>query len=87
MIRINGAEWAAVEFAYLAHKVHPGRHVFEWLGADQSTMFYDPYSFAGTNGLILGIVFYSIFRAIWTRWENRRDVAPAESHRQEAKVG
>jgi hypothetical protein len=40
----------------------PARHLFATLGGDQSTIFADPISFSGTNGLILGIVLYSIFR-------------------------
>ena len=45
----------------------PGRYVFQWSGGNQSSIFYDPISFSGTNGLVLGLIFYSIFRAIWTR--------------------
>ena len=45
----------------------PARHLFSLLGADQSTIFADPISFSGSNGLILGILLYAIFRAALCR--------------------
>ena len=66
----------------------PATWIFEWLGGDQTTMFTDSTSFAGTNGLILGILFYSIFRAWWTRHEAAHASGPQPSgeRRIEAKV-
>ncbi len=49
----------------------PTRWVFEAMGQDQSAIFFDPKSYAGTNGLILGVLFYSVFRAIWRRREEQ----------------
>lgn len=63
----------------------PARYIFEALGADQSTMFYQPNSFAGTNGLILGILLYTFFRAIWSHREKARHVM-VTAPREEAKV-
>jgi hypothetical protein len=45
----------------------PARYVFAWAGGDQSTIFYQPIPFSGTNGLILGVLFYCVFRAVWMR--------------------
>lgn len=49
----------------------PARGIFELTGADQSAIFFDPISFAGTNGLILGLLFYAAFRMIWNRRESK----------------
>jgi hypothetical protein len=94
------AFWFAVWTAHsvpVAHSVgavgdfilSPARWVFEWLGGDQTTIFYQPVSFSGTNGLILGIFFYCVFRAVWNRREARKSVAqkPSETRRLEAKAG
>ncbi len=51
----------------------PARWTFEGLGGDQSAIFFDPESFAGTNGLILGILIYGFFRA--TRRPHRAEGA------------
>jgi hypothetical protein len=68
--------------------LYPARWVFELLGGDQSTIFYDPISFSGTNGLILGILLYSGFRGAVSRHENgKASVRPPEQPRRaEAKV-
>jgi hypothetical protein len=67
----------------------PGRQVFGLLGGDQNVIFFDPIPFSGTNGLILGIVFYSVFRAVLKGWEARKQVngKPQEPNRVEAKAG
>jgi hypothetical protein len=64
----------------------PARWVTEWVGGDQTSVFFDPVSFAGTNGLILGILFYCVFRAIWKRRAAVDHGQPAV-RRLEAKVG
>ncbi len=67
----------------------PARWVYELSGGDQSSIFFDPTSFSGTNGLIVGMIFYSLFRAVVRRREagNRPDPKPApQSPRIEAKV-
>jgi hypothetical protein len=67
----------------------PAKWVFELLGCDQSAIFFDPTSFSGTNGLIVGILIYSVFRAIWSRHEAAEALRhePAGAPRVEAKVG
>jgi hypothetical protein len=67
----------------------PARWVFELLGGDQSTIFFDPTSFSGTNGLILGILFYCVFRLLLTRRgpRNQAEKKPAAPRQPEAKVG
>ena len=65
----------------------PARQIFAFLGGDQSTLFYDPISFSGTNGLIIGILLYVAFRAIWTRRENGKKVVARQEERLEARVG
>jgi xanthine/uracil/vitamin C permease (AzgA family) len=65
----------------------PARWIFAALGGDQSTIFYDPVAFSGTNGLILGILFYCVFRAILNRRTNGKPVAVNGARRQEAPVG
>ena len=45
----------------------PARWVFKLMGADQSAIFFDPISFSGTNGLILGVLFYCGFWVIRRR--------------------
>ena len=52
----------------------PAKLVYQAVGGDQSTPLFDPISYLGTNGLILGILFYSIFRTIYSRWERRQQV-------------
>jgi len=47
----------------------PARWIYEWVGGDQSSVFYDPVSYSGTNGLVLGILFYCVFRLLWKRRE------------------
>lgn len=66
----------------------PARWIFELMGADQSAIFFDPISFSGTNGLILGILLYSLFRALWSRQQARMDVKKESvgECRQEAKA-
>ena len=54
--------------------LYPGRWIFELLGGDQSAIFYDPISFSGTNGLVVGIVLYCVFRAGVRRRENGKTV-------------
>ena len=67
----------------------PAKWVFELLGGDQSSIFFDPTSYSGTNGLILGILFYCGFRALWNRREAGRGgvQAVAAARPREAKVG
>jgi hypothetical protein len=67
----------------------PGKWVYQLLGGDQSTIFLDPTSFSGTNGLILGILFYSVFRAVLSRRVPEATPAqkPAGERRVAAKVG
>ena len=65
----------------------PARWVSEMTGGDQTTVFFFPIWFSATNGLILGILFYSGFRAIWERREARRGVKQAETPKPVAKVG
>lgn len=42
----------------------PARHVFGFAGGDQSTIFADPFSFSGTNGLVLGMIMYILLRSV-----------------------
>ena len=66
----------------------PGRWTFEAIGGDQTTQFYTPEAFAGTNGLLLGIIFYCIFRAI-LNYRTSGQAVPQENaagQRQVAKV-
>ena len=67
----------------------PARCVFNLVGGDQSTIFFDPTSFSGTNGLILGILFYCVFRSVSKRREAGKvlEEEPVRPHRIEAKVG
>jgi hypothetical protein len=67
----------------------PARWLFELVGGDQSSIFFDPISFSGTNGLILGILFYSVFRAVLRRGEDGKVVEeePVRTRRIEEKVG
>ncbi len=67
----------------------PAKWIFELLGGDQSSIFFDPSSYSGTNGLILGLLLYTAFRAVLTRIEARNGVAqpPAAAPRVEARVG
>jgi hypothetical protein len=67
----------------------PARWIFEALGGDQSAIFFDPTSFSGTNGLIVGILFYCVFRAFLGRREAGKTVPQesGETRRIEAKVG
>jgi len=66
----------------------PAKWVFELLGGDQSSIFFDPVSYSGTNGLILGILLYSGFRSVTRRRESQNGVngRPAQPRRVEAKV-
>lgn len=65
----------------------PATLVFRWMGADQSAIFFDPISFSGTNGLILGVALYSIYRTVRKRRENGKNMAPADPPRPAARVG
>lgn len=67
----------------------PGRWIFEFLGGDQSSIFFDPTSFSGTNGLVLGILFYCGFRAVLSHREQTRSVAELKSQPRplEARAG
>jgi hypothetical protein len=67
----------------------PAKWVFELLGGDQSSIFFDPSSYSGTNGLILGLLLYSLFRGVLNRREGRNSIPhpPAGAPRVEAKVG
>jgi hypothetical protein len=65
----------------------PARSVSAALRLDQMEIFYDPISFAGTNGLILGVFAYCLFRAFYTGRASRRRAIIAPAPRQEAKVG
>lgn len=56
----------------------PARKLFQLLGGDQSMVFFDPISFSGTNGLMVGLVFYGVFRLIWGRREAGREVEERE---------
>jgi len=69
--------------------LYPGRWVFEAVGGDQSTIFYDAIPFAGTNGLILGILLYCVYRAVAKGRAGRKAVAVErrEERRVEARVG
>ena len=66
----------------------PAKWVFVLAGGDQTAKFFDPISYFGTNGLILGILLYSAFRTILRRREPRKDVddKPAQAPRVEANV-
>jgi len=67
--------------------LYPGRWIFEWLGGDQSAIFYDPISFSGTNGLVVGILLYCVFRGFAGSRANGKAVARTpESGRVEAKA-
>jgi len=65
----------------------PARWIFEMMGGDQTTVFYDPTSFSGANGLVLGILFYAVFGHFWKRREKSANVKAAEPQRQAAKAG
>jgi hypothetical protein len=69
--------------------LRPAHWVFEFLGGDQSTIFVDPKSFSETNGLIIGVFFYSIFRAFRPHPQPALPPKrpPAETRRIEEKVG
>lgn len=66
----------------------PARTIFELLGGDQTNPFFVPTAFAGTNGLILGILFYCVFRVILNSRETVKSGRPGPSPtpHQEAKV-
>jgi hypothetical protein len=49
--------------------LYPAQWITEWSGGDQTTVFYYPYWYAETNGLILGILFYCVYRVAWTMRE------------------
>jgi hypothetical protein len=68
--------------------LYPARWVFELLGGDQSTIFYDPVSFSGTNGLIVGILLYCVFRGAVQRHDDGKPAVrpPEQPRRAEAKV-
>lgn len=67
----------------------PARWIFELLGGDQSAIFFDPTSFSGTNGLIVGILLYCIFRGLLGRREARKPGSQERGteRRVETKVG
>ncbi len=65
----------------------PARSVFAALGGDQTAIFYDPVSFAGTNGLILGVFVYCLFRAFPMGRVNGRTAPVKPSPRQTVKIG
>jgi hypothetical protein len=44
--------------------LQPAHLVFNLMGGDQSTLFLDPTSFSETNGLIIGVILYTIYRQI-----------------------
>ncbi|HEX4085051.1 MAG TPA: hypothetical protein VHY22_09080 [Chthoniobacteraceae bacterium] len=64
----------------------PARLIYRAAGGDQSTPLFDPISYVGTNGLFLGIVFYSIFRNLYGRWERNRVNGVSHSHAPREKV-
>jgi hypothetical protein len=66
----------------------PAKWVFDMLGGDQSTIFYDPISFSGTNGLVVGILIYCVYRAALKQHESRRPIERklSQSQRLAAKV-
>jgi hypothetical protein len=66
----------------------PAKWVFELVGGDQSSIYFDPVAYSGTNGLILGIVLYCAFRMIATRGEPKRAVVDkaAQPRQVEAKA-
>jgi len=69
--------------------LQPTHWIYELIGGDQSTIFVDPQSFSETNGVILGIVLYCLFRFVWNRREARKAAAPAPLVKEqslEAKV-
>ena len=67
----------------------PAQWITEFTGGDQSTVLYDPVSYAGTNGLVIGIILYCIFRAWLKRHERAKEMhqAAAAPRRVEARVG
>ena len=69
--------------------LQPAHWVFELLGGDQSTIFVDPKSFSETNGLIIGVLMYCIFRSIVKHREATPSPQrpPAETRRIEERVG
>jgi hypothetical protein len=68
--------------------LQPAHWFSEFMGGDQSTIFVDPTSFSGTNGLIIGLLFYGIFRAIMNHREAAKPIRrpPAETRRLETNV-
>ncbi len=66
----------------------PAKYIFELLGGDQTTIFFVPTAYWGTNGLVLGILFYCVFRGVLRGREAKNLVVevPAQSRRIEAKV-
>jgi hypothetical protein len=66
----------------------PAKWVFELAGGDQSSIFFDPVSYSGTNGLILGILLYYAFRSVMRQREGQNGVngKPAQPRRVEAKA-
>ena len=68
--------------------LRPAVWIFEWLGWGLTAIFDDPIVFAGTNGLVVGILIYCVFRAVVTHRGNGKMVAgtPQESRRVEVKA-
>jgi hypothetical protein len=58
----------------------PARWVNELQGFDQTAVFDHPNSYAADNGLVLGIIFYSIFRISWDRREAARQMRALHSN-------
>jgi hypothetical protein len=58
----------------------PARFFYEWVGGDQTTVFYDPISYSVTNGLVLGIIFYCIFRVWWDGREAARQTRALDAN-------
>ena len=64
----------------------PGRMVFNWLlrslmgGDDPTAIFQNPIAYPGTNGLILGIILYSIWRALLHLQTSRCNGTASSSH-------
>jgi hypothetical protein len=66
----------------------PAKWVFELVGGDQSSIFFDPVSYSGTNGLILGVGLYCAFRTVQMRREPQNSMVdkPAQPRDVEAKA-
>ncbi len=69
--------------------LQPAHWIYQLAGVDQSSIFLDPSLFAKINGLIIGVIIYSVFRAFMRHREATRIVqqSPAKGERMEAKVG